>query len=352
MAIRPVETRNTRFDVLRIVFALLVILSHAPELTDGSPSRELFHRFTRSGETFGSFAVYGFFLLSGFLIVRSWQVEPHFWNFLQKRVLRIVPGYLVAVVLSVVLVGLLAPATPHYFHEFHPKYLKGIALLSSPATPPVLPGAAYPLVNGALWTIGYEFRCYLLVAIFGVLGLVNRRFAWLGATLFFAALAMLPIAPSSHFAHLVGAVLGEPDKIFRLAAAFFVGGCFLLFRELIPFRVPLAILAAVGLLGGIFSPYTASAALVLCGGYLLFYFAQLPARAALLPRRFPDISYGLYLYGWPVEALWIWHFHGSPWVAFLGSAILCAGLGWLSWHFVERPMLRLKRRSTSALPPG
>jgi peptidoglycan/LPS O-acetylase OafA/YrhL len=83
---------------LRIVFATLVLLSHAPEITDGNASRELFHRFTGSPMTFGTLGVDGFFILSGYLIVQSWLGDPELINFLRKRVLRIVPGYLVAVV--------------------------------------------------------------------------------------------------------------------------------------------------------------------------------------------------------------------------------------------------------------
>jgi peptidoglycan/LPS O-acetylase OafA/YrhL len=65
--------------------------------------------------------------------------------------------------------------------------------------------------------------------------------------------------------------------------------------------------------------------------------------------RFPDISYGIYLYGWPVESLWIWFHRGSPWIAFAASTVICFGLGWLSWHFIERPALTLKRNATAPL---
>jgi peptidoglycan/LPS O-acetylase OafA/YrhL len=79
-------------DFMRIGFAACVLLSHAPELTDGNPSRELFYRLTHV-MSLGSFGVDGFFLLSGFLIVKSWQTDPNLLDYLSKRVLRIVPGY-------------------------------------------------------------------------------------------------------------------------------------------------------------------------------------------------------------------------------------------------------------------
>jgi len=90
--------------------------------------------------------------------------------------------------------------------------------------------------------------------------------------------------------------------------------------------------------------------LIVFGGYLLFFVE----RHFYCPKwmdRLPDVSYGVYLYGWPVESLWLWHWGGSPiWVAILGSCLVSLLLGWLSWHFVERPMLALKR-SSSANPP-
>ena len=122
--------RNHQFDALRIIFATLVLLSHAAEITDGDASRELFHRFTGAPMTFGTVGVDGFFLLSGYLIVQSWLANPELLNFLRKRVLRIVPGYLVAVVLSTLAVGLLAPGIPHFFASLDVHFLRSVVLLS------------------------------------------------------------------------------------------------------------------------------------------------------------------------------------------------------------------------------
>src|ERR1700733_11516931 len=96
-AARPAKTqRNVKFDLLRIVFATLVLLSHAPEVMDGNRSREIFSRVTHTSNSFGEFAVDGFFLLSGFLILKSWQRHPSLPDYLRNRFFRIVPGYLVA----------------------------------------------------------------------------------------------------------------------------------------------------------------------------------------------------------------------------------------------------------------
>src|SRR5215469_16057788 len=97
------QPRNRTFDFLRLFFATLVLLSHAPEITGGNRHRELFDRIAHSGLTFGEIAVDGFFLLSGYLILKSWLADPKLMDYLRKRFLRIVPGYVVAVIVSVLL---------------------------------------------------------------------------------------------------------------------------------------------------------------------------------------------------------------------------------------------------------
>jgi peptidoglycan/LPS O-acetylase OafA/YrhL len=349
--LRRTSTRNHQFDLLRILFATLVLLSHAPEITDGNASRELFHRLTRAPVTFGLLGVDGFFVLSGYLIVQSWLGDPEFLNFLRKRVLRIVPGYLVAVVVSTVAVGLLAPGVPHFFRDLNVQFIKSIALLSSPATPPVFPGHPYAMVNGAMYTIGYEFRCYLLVALLGLCGLLRRPIPMLVVTTLLLSSLLFP-APFGlmHRPRHMEALIGQPGLFFRLTAVYLVGCCFYLFRHRIAFRPIFAIIATlVMIICFVFAPARAELALVLCGGYLMFYLGQMHLPWLSEMKKFPDISYGIYLYGWPVESLWIWFQRGSPWIAFLGSTAICFCLGWLSWHFIERPALTLKRNATAPL---
>jgi peptidoglycan/LPS O-acetylase OafA/YrhL len=343
--------RNRRLDLFRIVFATMVLLAHAPELTDGNRSREIFNRLTGSGMSFGEVGVMGFFLLSGYLIVQSWQGDPEFLNYLRKRVLRIVPGFLVAALLSTVVVGLLAPGIPDFFRHFNKDFIFSVLLLGSPKTPPVFPGLPDADVNRSMWTIAYEFRNYILAGIFGACGLLRRSSIWVGVTVLLLVIAAIPALEHLLEWHRLVRYIGHPEDFYRLTAMFFVGGCFHLLRDRIVFRPVFAMAAAAGLLLVIiFNPGILEITLTLLGGYLLFYLAQVPLNFLPTMNRFPDISYGIYLYGWPVESLWIWYRHGSPWITFLASTVICFALGWLSWHFVERPMLKLKRKATAPLP--
>ncbi|MEO8735156.1 MAG: acyltransferase [Edaphobacter sp.] len=345
--------RNHQFDFLRILFATLVILAHAPELTDGNNSREIFSRLTHSNLSFGALGVDGFFLLSGYLIVNSWQKNPELLNFARNRLLRIIPGYLVAALLSTVAIGLLAPGIDHFFRHLNIHFVKSVLVVSSPSTPAVLPGRPDAQVNGSLWTIQYELRCYVLVAFFGLCGFFRRPSLWLATTILLLISMVSPLKTYCHWNESLYPLIGDPSQIFRLTAVYFVGGCFFLYRHKIQFRPLLACAAAVALLCvRVFDPSRIELALVLFGGYLMFYFGQLSIKSLAWMKNVPDISYGIYVYGWPVLILWIWYRpHGSPWVAFLVCAVICFGLGLASWHVIERPALTLKRRSAVPLPP-
>ena len=146
------------------------------------------------------------------------------------------------------------------------------------------------------------------------------------------------------------ALVGQPAVAFRLTAVYLVGCCFYLFRKHIVFRRSFAVATLVLIIACFaFAPSRGEVAMVLGGGYLMFYLGQMHLSWLEGMSRLPDISYGIYLYGWPVESLWIWFLRGSPWIAFLGSTIICFALGWLSWHFIERPALTLKRNATAPL---
>jgi len=209
----------------------------------------------------------------------------------------------------------------------------------------------YPYVNGSLWTIPYEFRCYLLVAAFGLCGVLRRPVFWMLCTVFFLTIISNGRLQSHLLWHKFYVFTGDPTAIYHLTAPFLVGGCFCLWK--ITFRPAFAVLAAAIIIVIIaIYPKELEPVLIVCGGYLLFYLAALKLPSLSFMSRVPDISYGIYLYGWPVESLWIWYRHGSPWVTFAVSTVICFILGFLSWHFVERPMLSLKRNPVAPLPPG
>jgi peptidoglycan/LPS O-acetylase OafA/YrhL len=341
----PQARQENNFDLLRLAFATLVLLSHAPEITDGNTSRELltlaFHTLT-----FGELAVYGFFLLSGFLIVSSWLRQPGLRAFVEKRILRIFPGFICASLVCAFVVGPLGTNALPYFKELSAwNLLKSLLSLTAPRVPAVFPGTHYSAVNGAMWTISCEFRCYMIVAVFGVLGLLKDRRVWLVSSAVVSCLSVLtylhPIdVPNSYF--LFGCDLGNFS---RLLMFFFSGGTFYLYRDRLSFKPFYISMAMVILVLGLFYMLSAPLAVATFGAYLLFYVAFLKNKFVDYIRPSQDISYGVYLYGWPAQKLLLWWFPDlSPWRLFVFSVGLSFLCGLLSWRLVEAPFLRLKRK--------
>lgn len=341
------------------MFALAVIVSHSTELAGGSKDHEFLYRIFHT-VTLGELAVDAFFLLSGYLIVQSWMTAPDLWRFLKSRILRIYPGFIVATLICVFLVGPLGTHDPrHYFSELSLATVAGNMLrLLQPESPPVFEGQSYALLNGAMWTISYEFKCYLAVLVLGVIGVLRRRALVLTLT----AVIMLIFA-SQKFGFALPAPKGLIEwaslrtSTFRFAAFFFTGTCFYLLRPRIKLDGWIATMAAATLLATMLMGWAPllEIELPILGGYLLFYAGFKPITALADFDKLPDISYGVYLYGWPVQKLLLWYFPAIPvWLLMLLSSLAAIGLGLMSWHTIEKPCLRWKsatllRKKTEAV---
>ena len=224
------------------------------------------------------------------------------------------------------------------------KLLGRMVLLQAPEVDGVFPGTHYAALNGSMWTISYEFRCYLLVMIVGLLGLLSKRIAIAVVTTGLLALAALHPAVWEWFPNRLALILGDPQQTVKFVSVFGCGALFHLYRHRIRYDGRLAVLAFCGLLVLMSSPLTAEAALATLGGYVLFWFAfnvKSPRLAAI--GRKVDLSYGVYLYAWPVQKLLIWsNPQISPWLVFIETTAIACALAYGSWRLVEKPFLNLK----------
>ncbi len=342
------QNRANNFNLLRLLFAVLVLLSHSFELVDGDRSRELltsvFHTLT-----FGEFAVDGFFLLSGYLIVQSWQLSPRMGSFLKKRILRIYPGFIAASIICTFVVAPLGSILEHYPFSFTTwQFIENTLSFGNPLTGEVFLGQYYPWVNGALWTISWEAKCYIAVLLIGLVGGVRNRQVWFVLTL--AALIVFLCQKFGFVLKVHGSAFAREDAA-RFASLFFVGGSFYLYRDKIMFEQKWLVASALSLAGLMFSNQLAELALAIFGGYLLFYFAFKPSPFLAGFLKFPDVSYGVYLYGWPIQKLILWYFPSArPWTLFAFSCCAAVVCGLISWYVIEKPFLKLKSLSWKIKP--
>lgn len=359
------NTRNNNFDLLRFAFASLVLIYHCFPLLLGSGMRTPWKGEALAAVAGGS-SVDGFFLISGFLVTASWMRSPLLGVFLRKRALRIYPGFILASFFCAFVAGPLGTSDlAAYWHHFKAlKFLLYLGLLPADVVGPnmaaVFVGQPYPsVIDGSFWTLRYEFELYLLVALLGGLGLYRgRRAAGLALLslllcVVYAAsqLASFTVVPNREFPWV-----GNLAEWIRLAACFFSGMTFYLWRN----RIPLSPVLCGVSFGVLFltatHPRWFNAALPLFGSYALFYLAFDPRIRLHGFARRGDLSYGIYLYAFPIQQLLVHFFRLelTPLRLFLATfplTLLCAAL---SWHLVEKPSLKLKKNPEILIPdvPG
>jgi len=338
------RNRTNNLDFLRLAMAVLVIFSHSFPLATG---RQLFN--VPDHVSLGKLAVAVFFAISGYLIAMSWDRSDGLIDFMRRRVLRIYPGFVVAFILSTWLVApLVSLDRASYFapHEARLRVLGGL-LLHQVKGATAFRDNPYPLtVNGSLWTIAYEFWCYLGIVMLGMAGLLRRRWvvlgtfvlAW-GADLASTRIGLPALHPEISF------VFGSVAEWPRFLTWFLAGTTFYAFRDVIKFDGRLATAAAAALLATLLVRRGPVYVWPLAVPYLTFWFAFHP-RIKLwhtTQKLGGDFSYGTYLYAFPIQQLLVMSFAaGHPLLVFALATPLTLAAAVLSWRLVERPFLRRK----------
>jgi peptidoglycan/LPS O-acetylase OafA/YrhL len=312
------------------------------------------------GENLGGWAVFGFFTISGYLITASRFANP-LGRYLLLRVARIYPGFFVCLVVTA---GVFAPVAwlvegrawsgflttpttpPAYVLENLALRINAYDVAGTPSAVPY-PGAW----NGSLWTLYFEFLCYLIVGLLACLPVV-RRHRWLLVVAFAASL----LAWATVDAWGPGA-FGDLVLLARLLPAFLGGAVVWVVAGRVPLRTPVALAALVTAAALVLAVdhWGTQAAAPLIAYVLLWLSTVLPAPR--LARRH-DISYGVYIYAFPVQQLLA--YAGAPGLGLVAydvlAALATALLAAISWWLVERPPLRWARRRfpsrTSGSAPG
>lgn len=327
--------KRNSFGFLRILFAATVIVSHTWPLGGFGPDPGL------PFNNLGFIAVEGFFALSGFLIVRS-ASQLSVGRFLWHRALRIFPGYWVNLIVIAAIFGPLVWRSTHslwtYFQASPPAagFVINNFLLEQKQSNigDELANNFFPSAwNGPLYTLPYEFACYLLIAIVLAFRVLNVKVV---AALAIGAWLWVQLV------HLDIAGTGVDDRQSKLVLCFLLGGLMFYLQDRMLTRAPwFALGAAAVAVGTYFTVGFDQVGLPALVYLTLWLGSVLPLHRIGVNR---DFSYGLYIYGWPVQQTLV-HFGATalgvvPFI--LLSLAISAVLAALSWYLVESRALKLK----------
>jgi peptidoglycan/LPS O-acetylase OafA/YrhL len=354
------------FDTVRLVLALSVVFIHCSLLRVPSPEialEPILPMVPLQRWAFDFVPVPMFFALSGFLVAASAE-RLSLGQFLVNRSLRIFPALGFQVVFAMLVLGPLLTSLPlaqYWSDPLLARYALNIVGSIHYELPGLFLGNPEPgIVNGSLWTVPHEISCYLLLGACVLVGLFRHRFLMLLTTL-----VLFGMAIGIYLCDSAGITLPLHDKLTylfvtrgaaRLAPLFISGIVLYQYRDRIPYRLSYAALGAVGYVvlaafgspGWIANPiFTFLTAPVFAYGVV---YAGLSSALVIGPLKKADYSYGIYLAGFPLQQalIQLMPWLKNPAVFFALSAAAAGTIAAISWHLVEKPILKLRRKFSVA----
>ena len=344
-----VGNRDNNFNLIRFVAAAMVIFTHSFALALGDGVSEPFRQFW--GLPLGHIAVDIFFITSGFLITASLVNSRNFASFIWSRVLRIYPALVVAILITIFVIGAgfttwslesyITSSQIYYYLISNSTLVAGLTV----HLPGVFEELPYPKeINGSLWTLPWELRMYGLLALFGLLVFLRKRSGML-VFKFLVVTAMCISILVSNYNYSFHVIESNSISIaFRLVSMFFMGATYYLFKDKIiiskwlffGFILLLMLLSQNKEL--FYLLYSLSLA------YIILYLAYVPSGKVRGFNQLGDYSYGLYIYAFPVQQSLVALIGGVtvyeliP-ISFMSTLILAV----LSWHLIEKRALQLKK---------
>ena len=348
------------FDAFRLLAAWGVAFSHIFPITGGADAQDPLQALLGKGNSIGNYSLYSLFILSGFLLSQSLSHSTDPIRYLVNRFIRIVPGFAFAAFVSMLLIVPLL--TGRAFSEvLIAKDVWGAIVWSINGLRDVTGGtlsfSKHPemgyFLNGSLWSIPYEVIYYVLLLAVALIFRTSGRIA----TVFFALGATSLLGPilglaSTDWKSATDVPLLLPYALLDKTAPYFCAGAFFFgFNRRWPIGpagfVTCTILLAIAATAGI-----AHLAFPLLGPPLIVFLGRFTPPLAKLLTKLGDISFGVYLFGWPVGLLVAAKMDSTnPYVIFTITAVAVFVLAVITQRLVESPaQKRLKPWLLDRLP--
>ena len=334
--------RKNAFDFLRYFLMLSVFISHFFDLNAIDKPWWCISGLIR---------IRAFFIISGFLVFYTFCRNNDLKLFIQKRIKRILPPYILIVVLCFALGVIVSNLSfTQYFTSAETyKYLitnLGFMNFLQPTLPGVFEANPIEAVNGALWTMKVEIMFYVSVPIvFFLMTKFNKLYVIIGVLAF-----------SLFYDWLFTSLYDYTQNGFYLLLRKQVGGQFMYFysgtlillyfdyfikylKYLLPIGVVCYTLSYYNIVFSYLEPL--SFAIVIIGSaYVLKYFFFL--------RKYDNISYGMYLFHFPIIQIFIYYHitEYNIYLSFFGSLFITTIITLFSWKLLEKPIIKSQFKNT------
>ena len=335
---------KNNFDFLRLLFAVFVIIAHSFVLTGNTPGDWVFI-LSQKQMTFSHIGVAGFFAISGYLVTQSLSRSNTLKVYYLKRVLRIYPALLVMLILTALLgpffykgsvLNYLGNASAWTYVPFNLLLFKLQYGISG-----IFENNIYPsVINGSLHTIPYEVALYIsLSALFFYKREKQRIFMLVIA---FCSLMLIKVLLS---AQLYKQAPTNINLVIDYSGFFLIGALLSLFKiERIKYR-NLGFTIAIAFW----------AITIWLNVYVWFQYYVLPLTVILagtsstavinnIGNRVGDISYGLYIYAFPVQQALVHFFNMKSIPLMIIGTLVTLPFAYFSWHIIEKRALKMKRQ--------
>lgn len=337
------NTRDNNFNLIRMLAAIAVIFSHSFILANG-PENGVDPLVSFIGVPVSGLAVNIFFITSGMLVTKSLLDRKSVIFFLIARGLRIFPGLIVAVLFSAFIVGSIATKLDLQDYVIHSDTLSFVSRnvwlfdnVIQYSLPGVFDNIPYRYaVNGSLWTLPWEIYSYASILI---IYLMARRFYIIGLS----AVALFLFSLRLNSVYDVFEIELLNPVYLKLLVMFYVGVAFYLLRNRLVVSWTFLFIS-VGLYFAI-SDYTFYK--VISPFFLAYWtvcFSYLIKGWILKYNRVGDLSYGTYIYAFPIQQAVVYFFLPSGWMLFWISTAITLIFAYISWHYIEKKALAHRDR--------
>lgn len=332
------QGRPSGFDYLRIGLAWAIVGYHTVVTSYGVDAQTALALGPARPITASVLPM--FFALSGFLVSGSLERSRTLVSFLGLRVIRIFPALAVESLIAMMIIGPLFTVYSMNMYFSDPQfrsYAYNMLGMIHYDLPGVFLSNPMSKVNGQLWTLPYELKCYVAISVFVILRIYKRHhlfiFGCLALQVYVTLMIYLTIEPDD-----VG-VVGGPV----LVLAFLYGSLLYRIRNRIDWSFPLFVVALLASVVLLYFPVVNSLA-ALPMAYVTVYLGLFnPRRSSYVSGG--DYSYGIFLYGFSIQQavsaalpdMRHW------WVNLIVAVPIIALVSYASWHLIEKRALALRK---------